>query len=310
MDNKVKDIENRQNDYQQIMNAILRTELGIRSISIMYDEHSSDKKSKENIFLLKENIQYRLFSASHQYLIFLRELAYSEKYLEGLHTENPNFLNSFLLGNPHFDKVELELSSVFDSIIFQLSSVFDYLSHLLCYICKKDKSNTLYWTKLASSVRDKNNELYKLPIAKTIYQIDNDFVGRLYDYRSRLLHNKRDRHQFTSLVTLKSSDLGYNVKILSSHIAMKHFKTIRILIPYDKITLTYLSSWLLKESLSHIEKILDGLREEILRTSTFYDNVRKPKENTGFMLLMHDPITNTVKPVSDTLWEEYKNQVD
>ncbi len=225
--------------------------------------------------MLKNSIEYRLFSTAHQYLIFLRELGAFGGYLQELHKNNPQLLNAFPLDNPYFDKVERELSSVFDSIIFHLSSVFDYLSHFLCYICKRNKSDALYWTKLALSVEDKNNEFYKLRIAKIIDDIDREFVGRLYDYRSRLLHNKRDRHQFMTSIELPTFD--FDLKILASETAIKHFKIIRETVPKDDITLVYVSSWLLKKELTTIEKILDGLRDEILKNSVFYENIRKPK---------------------------------
>jgi hypothetical protein len=63
------DIDNRQVDYEFILKETFRMELGIRAIAIMYDDHSNDKKSYENILILKDNIKYRLFSASYQYLI-------------------------------------------------------------------------------------------------------------------------------------------------------------------------------------------------------------------------------------------------
>jgi hypothetical protein len=157
MTKKILNIEDRQTDYEELNKQSWRAEHGIRSICVMYDDHSSDKNSKENIFLLKDNVHYRVFSLVHQYLVFLRELRTSESYLQQLHKKDPKLLDAFPMGNPYFDKVELEISSVFDSIIFQLSSVFDYISHLISYICKTNKSKTLYWTKLASSANGQNN---------------------------------------------------------------------------------------------------------------------------------------------------------
>lgn len=306
MAKKILNIEDRQSDYDVINKQSWRAEHGIRSICVMYDDHSSDKNSKENIFLLKDNVHYRLFSLVHQYLVFLRELQTSESYLQQLHRKDPKLLNAFPMGNPYFDKVELEISSVFDNLIFQLSSVFDYISHLICYICKTDKSKTLYWTKLASSAYGQNNEFSNLEIRKTITEVDNSFVGRLYDYRSRLLHNKKDKHIFTTSVKL--NDFNFDVKILASDVSLKHFKAIREEFPDDNITLTFLSSWLIKKSFVHIEKILDALREEILKTSTFHLNLRNPKKERSFMIISVDPETHSARPVSDELWHEYKNK--
>jgi len=96
---------------------------------------------------LKDNIKYRLFSAAHQYLVFLREMATAEHYLQNIYQQNPRYIDSFPMGNPFFEKVELELSSIFDNIVFQIASLFDYLSHIICYISFKNKSNTLYGSK-------------------------------------------------------------------------------------------------------------------------------------------------------------------
>lgn len=306
MEKKILNIEDRQADYNEISKQGWRAEHGIRSICVMYDDHSSDKNSKENIFLMKDNVHYRLFSLVHQYLIFLRELGFSETYLQQLHTKDPKLFNAFPLGNPHFDKVELELSSVFDSIVFQLSSVFDYLSHMICYICKTDKSKTLYWTKLASSVHGQNNEFSGLAIKDVIAELDKSFVGRLYDYRSRLLHNKRDKHEFTTTVKLK--DFDFNIQVLASDVALKHFKLIRLAHPDEDITLTFLSSWLIKQSFIDIEKILDALREEILKKSSFHLNVRKPKAANGLMVISVNPKTNFAEPASEGLWKQYKQK--
>jgi hypothetical protein len=271
----------------------------------MYDDHSSDKNSQENIFLLKENVHYRLFSLTHQYLIFLRELSLAENYLQELHEKDSNCFNVFPR-NPYFDKVELELSSVFDNIIFQLSSVFDYLSHLICYICKTNKSDTVYWTKLARLAYGKGNEFANLNIKRVIAELDNKIVGKLYDYRSRLLHNKKDQHIFNA--SMKFVDSKFDLKIIASDLALKHFKVIREDYPEGKITLTFLSSWLIKRCFLDIETILDALREEILKNSQFYQNIMSPKTKNGLMFVSVDPKTNFANPVSEGLWEQYKKK--
>ena len=48
----------------------------------MYDEYSSDKNSKENIFRLKDNIAYRLISAEHMYRLLLIEVGQAEHFLK------------------------------------------------------------------------------------------------------------------------------------------------------------------------------------------------------------------------------------
>ncbi len=304
MPEDILDIADRQASFAEIEKESQRTEHGIRAICIMYDDHSTDKNSKENIFIQKDNVHYRLFSLVHQYLIYLRELNYAEKDLQSIHKNNPQLLNAFPFGNPYFDRVELAISSVFDNIVFQLSSVFDYISHMICYICKTNKSSTSYWSKLASAAHGINNEFSNLEIRKTITELDNGFVGRLYDYRSRLLHNKKDKHVFKGTVSL--TNYNFDLKILASDNALKHFKAIRKEYPKDRITLSFLALWLIKRTFIDIEKVLDALRLEILKDSNFQANMLTPKKEGGIVFASYNPETKFAEPVSEGLWEQYK----
>jgi tetratricopeptide (TPR) repeat protein len=306
--NEYLDIENREKDYKEIHSETFRTEIGIRAIGLIYHDHSDDQKSYDNVFRLKDNIEYRLFAASHQYLVFLGELGGAENYLQKLHKENPQYINpnTFPFGNPYFDKVELELSSIFDSIVFHLSSVFDYLSHALCYLYFENKEKTLYWTKLSKKVRGDFKGKYEF--CKILDDVDRSFVGKLYDYRSRLLHNKRDRHVFAS--SMKLHDLSFRLKISCSEAALKHFKLVLSEKENDnqRITLTYLSSWLIKKTFSEIERILDSVKIDLEGNSHFAQNLARPKGDKGFMIVSMNPETKFAEPMSKGIWKEYKKK--
>jgi len=304
------DITDRESDFKFIENETWRTEVGLRAIAYMYDDHSDDKNSHDNILTLKDNIKYRLFSASHQYLVFLRELYGSEAYLQKIYKDNPRYLDAFPMGNPYFDRVELELSSIFDNIIFQITSLFDYLSHVVCYITFRNKSNTLYWTRLAKASRGQNNDFPNSEVKKIIDSIDRRFVGKLYDYRSRLLHHKRDQHYFNGTTTL--GEFKFHLRFIPSETALKHFNLIaQDVDPNKRITLTYLASWLLKRTFIEIESILDVLAEEIRKNSNFHQNLHKPKRGENTLLLAsYNPETRYLEPASDGLWKEYKTKTN
>lgn len=304
MKREIVDIPERFEDYQKIYKESFRHELGLRAVCIMYDDHSSDKNSMENIFILKENIQYRLNSAIHQYLVLIREIRTSEDYLQSIHKKDPKLIHGIYPYSPYVESTEVQISSIFDSIIFHLTSVFDYLSHMICYICKKDKK-TRYWTKLVLWARDKNNEVSSLNISNTILSVDNRFVKELYDYRTRLIHNRRDKHRF--LADIKLIDSDFNIKIVSSPSVMKHFKLANPT-NYDKdYTLMYMSSWLIRQTFKELEELLEGLTVEIKNDSHFAQNVRQPKAKK-FITVTLDPKTNNIKPLSEGFWEQYKNQ--
>jgi hypothetical protein len=157
---------------------------------------------------------------------------------------------------------------------------------------------------LIKNVNGEGNEFSNLAIKNVISQIHQNFVLNLYDYRSRLLHNNRDRHIFNPTIQLNN----FKFDLIASEMSLKkqYFGSIRMEYPDGQITLTFLSSWLIKRSFVEVEKILDALREEILKISDFHNNLIKPKSNSGSMFALLDSETNFAIPISDELWKEYK----
>lgn len=312
MSKKILDIEKsqRKSDYDQIHEGVERTELGIRSVSIMYHEHSKDKLSYENIFRLKNNIYYRLSSAEMQYKIFLNELFRAEDYLLSLLKSDPKKFDGFIGGNPFFERVERELSSIFDNIIFNITSVFDYLSHIASYICQANKNKTIYWTKLARSARNRSTEIGKSQLVHTIDYLDKILIGKLYDYRSRLIHNQRDQHRFSATHIFGREEMDFKVKILVSDslLSKKYLKVVadENSIDGNEITLTFVASWLFKKSFELIEVLLEALVNEIHSKSNFWQNLNSNQKGTNFMLGTVSKDTNTFVSVSEILYKQYK----
>jgi hypothetical protein len=232
----------------------------------------------------------------------------SEIHLQHLTREKgPTYLSSFVFGNPHFEKIETELSSIFDNIIFQISSVFDYISHIVCYMFFSNKSATDYWTGLAKLSRGTGKELKNENVRKIVDQLDRRFVGKLYDYRSRLLHKKRDVHQFDVGAT---ADLQFfNIRMLPSNDALKHFQlATRGENENCTITLTYLASWLIKRTYIEMELLMDVLAVELQKNSSFGNNIISPKRGeNSLMFASYDKETMSLKPSSDMLWEMFKS---
>tara|TARA_B100001109_G_C18863577_1_gene475430 strand:+ start:4853 stop:5797 length:945 start_codon:yes stop_codon:yes gene_type:complete len=303
------DIDKRKEDYKEIRTETFRAEEGIRAIGLIYHDHSKDKNSQENVFRLKNNIEYRLFSATHQYLLLLQELNNAENQLQRLFEKNPSYLNwrTADMTNPYFDQVENQLSSIFDSIIFHLSSVFDYLSHTICYMYFKNKQNTLYWTKLSRKVRGDFKGKYEF--CETMDSIDRRFVGQLYDYRSRLLHNKRDRHLFATI--MNPGESRFELKINCSAESLKKFSLVKNEKEHaeQKITLAFLASWLIKQTFIEIENLLDSIKLDLENNSYFHQNLNT-QSNGGkkLMTVAINPETKFIEPSSNTIWANYKKK--
>lgn len=297
------DITNRQEDHNFIYDQTWRTELGIRAIAIMYHEHSDDQNSYENIFKLKDNIEYRLFSATHQYLILLKELRNAEIYLEEIYLKDPLNISTqrFLFSNPYFDRSELEISSVFDSLIFHITSVYDYFSHALCYMYFKNKQETVDWKKLAGVVRGDLKGKYKF--CEKVDLIDRTSFVKLNDYRSRLIHKSRDKHHFSGSLDLMKGKM--NVFLFPSEYARKTFKKLSQENQDKKFTLAYLASWLFKDCFKNIEEILTSVKDDLETNSNFYQNMKTPKFQNTLILGSINSSNNSFEPISKSLWKEY-----
>lgn len=301
--------ENRNSDFQLIHKEIERTELGLRAICVMYDEHSSDPNSQKNIFNQKNNVYYKLASIRFQYKIFLEQVYRSERYIQKIDKENPNRLRGFVMGNPYFEKVELELSTVFDNLIFNSVSIFDYLSHIICYIVKRNKQKTEYWSSIIKSARGSNNEIAQSQISEAIKYVDKEFVSKLNDYRSRLIHRKRDEHKFYASINPNDDNDDYHICLVASDeiLSNKYLSVLKNeMQAHEYLSLTYVASWLIKETIRQIEIILEGLVFHIKDNSHYMLNMLNQEKGKGFMLGHANPITRRIIKLSDTFWKNYK----
>jgi hypothetical protein len=90
---------------------------------------------------------------------------------------------------------------------------------------------------------------------------------------------------------------------------LKHFSLVKEEIGEDRtVTLTYLASWLIRQTFKEIETILDSIKLDLHEESQFHKNLKRPKNKEGFMIVSRNPETRFVEPVSNGFWNEYKNK--
>ncbi|MEY8019271.1 hypothetical protein AB8P51_00430 [Muriicola sp. SD30] len=302
------DINDKNGDYQEISASIRRILNGLKAMAMIYHDYSDDIDSFDRIHELKDNLGYRLKSAEHHYLLLLNEYLAKENEISAVLKNDPKlFQVNFVGRNQVTQKVEEELAAIFDSLIYHLNSTFDYLAHITSYICMKEIKNTVSWMKLKKFAFAKGNELSILWIKKTIIKVNNDFVASLYDYRSRLIHTKRDVHP---IIAYKSNGAEVTQLYLSaSDVAKKFFKKSLAKFDSDRgISLSFLASTLIRDTLTNIELMLDALVYEINVASNFPNNWDESKK--GLMLIHRDPKTNKGKLVSDMEWDKFKEKTE
>ena len=168
-----------------------------------------------------------------------------------------------------------------------------------------NKQDTLYWTKLAKKVRGDFKD--KFNFSSNLDEIDRRFVGRLYNYRSRLLHNKRDKHRFDTLISL--NDFSFQLKLACSAECLKQFSIVNNENTGNKIvTLSYLSSWLIKRTFFEIEALLDSIKPDLEKNSNFYENTFSSNAKTGLTSVTINPETKLAEPSSNGFWRQYKGK--
>lgn len=299
------DIKDRAEDYKSLSKEIRRLEHGVRAVCAMYDDHSDDRKSYEEAYRHRDNIYYRLRAAGFHHGQLINQVFKSEDDLMKVYKTDRERLTSVFPQSPYIDDVENKVSFLFDSIVFHVSSIFDYLAHIVCYMSHSRGARSLYWPRLRNIARSKYGPWASSPVAAMVDLIDRELVTHLYDYRSRLLHTKRDAHHFKAVINLHADTM--NVIVSCSDDVQKHFKLVKLQYPAaEGFTILFMSSWLIRETMGAIERVLDSLASEILARSTWHENMARPKRPDGFMLAIHDQKTRTARPVSESLWRDFK----
>ncbi|TNE69100.1 hypothetical protein EP331_14675, partial [bacterium] len=189
--------------------------LNCRFMALAMDyKHYIDSSIRDNkIYTLRDNINYRLYSAKFHLEILFNHIRNIEKNIEEQTIiKIPN--QAPIIG--YVPIYTQQITSLFDSYVYHTVSVFDYIGTLANYISGQKRNNTLMWTQLAKSVRDKKNNFSQTRFSSTIDKVDREFVGKLYDHRALLIHRKADLGGFNL-----THSIGYEQTVTTTFFAGK-----------------------------------------------------------------------------------------
>jgi hypothetical protein len=216
------------------------------------------------IFSLRDDTIHRLFSSKLHIELLIRQINLIQRRIAHKQQEDPElFRRRYFGSNPFYDNFGDEVSAIFDSIIFHAVASFDYLSNLCCYICCKNRDTKLKWSSLAKSVRDDKNELSKTKIAATIDAVDRDFIDKLYNHRSNIIHEKSDKsgYDVTMSLTPEATNI-YQIFFIGDSLTKK-FAELKDLNKSKQITVPFASFWLLNLCVDKITDILFALKDQM-----------------------------------------------
>jgi hypothetical protein len=290
MDNKkpIKDINGISNELNQMNKQFNSIGKKMMAVAMDYKTYIDGNVKDDDIYDLRDSMLYRLNAAKFHLEILTGITSNTDLELTNYYRNSPD--SQFRL-NIHFEDRVNQVSYLSDSLIFHLVSGFDYMSNLVEYICGDNKKKKLMWTQLAKSVRDKNNRYNTLTISNTIDQLDREFVGKLYDHRSYIIHTTKDKRATSFKIQVKEARC--ETHIFSSKKFNNQFKELKSQSDDLNLTIEYVLFWLINKSVDSFIEILFSLKH-------YMENNKQVK--IPFMILKGP--NNEILPISGPYWKE------
>lgn len=286
----IVDITDVKSEFTKIDNEFSLLNNRFMALAMDYKYYIESKIDDNKIYTLRDDIIYRLYSAKFHIELLFNHIRSIEKNVENntiMRTPNQGSIIGYI---PIYTQ---QITSLFDSFIYHIVSVFDYIGTLANYISGKKKEDTLMWTQLAKSVRDKNNIFNQTRFSNVICEIDREFVAKLYNYRSLLIHRKGDLGGFSV-----AHSFGYKETVTSTFFAgksvIKSFNQLKEISNNGNVTLRFVAFWILNEVIKRLTDILFSMKEEIESKDIGIE---------PYMFYLH-PETKVKLPISVIYWNE------
>jgi hypothetical protein len=292
MDSKkpIKDIDAISKELNQLNSQIRSISNKMMAVAMDYKTYLDANIKDTDIYELRDSMIYRL-NAAKFHLEILASINTNTDLELTTSFRNLKSPNNMMGLNMHFENRVHQISYLSDSLIFHLVSGFDYISNLVEYICGNSKKKKLMWTQLAKSVRDKNNRYHTLTIADTIDKLNREFVGKLYDHRSYIIHTTKDKSAATFNIQLMEAKCESH--IFSSQKFNNQFKELKSLSEDFNLTIEYVLFWLINKSVDTFVEILFSLKHYMENNKT----VKIP-----FMIIKGP--NNEILPISGPYWKD------
>lgn len=224
-----------------------------------YDFYVESKVNNKELYARRDNVIYRLDCLLVQLEWLQEQIQINDSRSNSILLFNSKNTDSSMV--PFSVPNNLKISLCFDNLVFNSVSLFEYISSYIFFICTTQKEIKIDWLKVSKSARDKKNVIGKLSIAQIIDEIDREFVGKLYDYRSHVIHKTSDHGGSNFRVSYgRGGEIAKNQYYLSLKFIRAFFE-LRKLSEDHSIGLTYGAVWLVNKVFYLIDKILFGLKE-------------------------------------------------
>lgn len=249
----IKDIEDLETELATIENQFQSLYRKMLAVAMDYSSYIDPKTKGGAIYKIRDSIIHRFYAIKFHFEILVRIIRTLDPELTALFRKSSG-IDLF----PYFEREVLHIYYLTDSIFFHLGSGFDYISNMVEFIYSRNKDKDQKWNQLAKSSRDRNNEFSRISIAQTIDILDREFVGKLYDHRSYLIHSKVDRGSRSFSINIMAALC--ETHIFTSDKLSKNFRELKEESKTSNITLQYSLIWIIKKSISSMAQILFALK--------------------------------------------------
>lgn len=140
----------------------------------------------ETKFILRDSIFYRFEGVLFHLDLMLKEHNHIKLDI------SQNFPKAGMNHHESILKSKERIHFLFDDIVFNIISFFDYTANLIAFLYIGKHSIKKNWNKIARAMMDDNNSLSKTKLSKVIALNHKTWITQLYDYRSDIIHKRRD----------------------------------------------------------------------------------------------------------------------
>jgi hypothetical protein len=253
----IKDIEDITKELASLNEQFKSFYYKMLAIAMDYKSYINPKARDNDIYKIRDDIIYRLQCAKFHFELLMKMTANIDKEMTSVHRNslsNSNFLGPQFI----FEERVKQVSYISDSIFFHLISGFDYASNLVEFICGGKKKKDLKWTQLKKSARDDKNSFNSTTVAKTIDKLDREFISKLYDHRSQLIHTAKDN--IPASLNINVMQETCKTYVFSSASFNNKFKELKSESKCFNLTIQYSLFWVIKKSFSSLVDILYSLK--------------------------------------------------
>jgi hypothetical protein len=287
---QIRDIENPEEVFKQLTERFKLLQNRFLAIAMDYKHFISSEIKDYEIYNLRDNVLYRLYSARFHFQLLLEYHYRVEQRLKELFNRNPEelFQGGFELMAIKEQSTK-EIYSLFDSMMYHLCSIYDYLFRLINYTHGKEILDKPKWNRFRDQKNQKEFIYCSKELIPVLEKIDKEFVYPLIGHRSHLIHTQNDTGDFT--LTFNLGEDKINTSFFATKLFRQNFSEIQVGNENHELTIKYAGFWLIDKTIKTITEALFELREDMIR------NKRIP--HGMFVLLGPD---NSIQPASSPWW--------